>query len=265
MITGLVLMTGALVKAQEAGEFVVPLSDPAKRGKLKVHLNSGSISIKGTARKDILVQYSSSDRKEKEQNKNKAGKEGLTLISSGTLDLEVSEHENAVTVRSESWNTKLDVQLEIPLGFDLWAHTYNNGDIQVTNIQGIVEMTNYNGKIRGEGISGSAVATTYNGEIVVRFDKVTEGTPMSFSTYNGNIDLTFPATWKASLKMKTERGEIYSGFEMNVTKSDPVQQKDTKSGTYKVLIDDWVKGDVNGGGAEFTIKNYNGDIYIRKK
>ena len=33
---------GAL--AQNSGEFPVPLSDPNKRGKLKAHINSGSIT-----------------------------------------------------------------------------------------------------------------------------------------------------------------------------------------------------------------------------
>ena len=88
---------------------------------------------------------------------------------------------------------------------------------------------------------------------------------MSFTTFNGDVDLTFPATLKATLKMKTEQGEILSGFDMNMIKTGPIQKKDTKSGTYKVVIDEWVKGDINGGGAEFTMKNYNGDIIIRKK
>lgn len=52
---------------------------------------------------------------------------------------------------------------------------------------------------------------------------------------------------------------------MNLIKSGPIQKKETKSGTYKVVIDEWVKGDVNGGGPEFTMKNYNGDIIVRKK
>ena len=41
--------------------------------------------------------------------------------------------------------------------------------------------------------------------------------------------------------------------------------KDTKAGVYKVVVDDWKRGEVNGGGPEFTMKNYNGDILIRKK
>ena len=263
---GLLLMTASFVQAQNSGDFTVPLSDPNKRGKIKVHLNSGSITVKGTARKDILVKYSSIER-EKHKNKGNSdgNKEGLTRISGGTMDLEVSENDNTVSVHSDSWNNKLDLQIEIPSGFDLWAHTYNNGEIVVENIQGVVELTNYNGEIKAESISGSVVATTYNGEIKVTFDKVTEGTPMSFSTYNGDVDLTFPSTLKASLKMKTERGEIFTGFDVKVVKSAPVQQKDAKSGAFKIVIDEWMKGDVNGGGPEFTIKNYNGDIFVRKK
>ena len=49
----------SLVQAQDSGDFAVPLSDPNKRGKLKAHLNYGSITVKGTARKDVMVKYSS--------------------------------------------------------------------------------------------------------------------------------------------------------------------------------------------------------------
>lgn len=265
--------------AQNAGEIPIPLSDPAKRAKLKAHLNYGSITIKGTARKDVLVKYSSVEDDEKGNHKggvhnrnrnNDAASEGndrsgLKRISSATLDLEISENANSIRVSSDSWNVKMNLIIEVPMAIDLQVNTYNDGDLMISNIQGEVELTNYNGEITAENISGSVVATTYNGEIKATFDKVTDGTPMSFSTYNGDIDLTFPASLKATLKMKTQQGEILSGFDVALSKSSPVQKKDAKSGTYKVVIDEWVKGDVNGGGPEFTMKNYNGDIIIRKK
>ena len=271
--------------AQSSGDFAVPLTDPNKRGKLKAHLNYGSITVRGTARKDVLVKYSAvadddddhdrdrdddrddDDNKHKDKDKNSSSKSkaGLKKISSGTMDLEVTENDNIVKASSDSWSNKLKLEIEVPSGFDVNVSTYNDGDLVISNIQGELEITNYNGEITAENISGSVVATTYNGEIKVTFDKVTEGAPMSFSTFNGDIDLTFPATLKATLKMKTEQGEILSDFDMAMIKSGPVQKKDTKSGTYKVVIDEWVKGDINGGGAEFTMKNYNGDIIVRKK
>ncbi|MBK5278127.1 MAG: DUF4097 family beta strand repeat protein [Bacteroidia bacterium] len=277
IITILILASFYCAIAQTSGDFTVPLSDPNKRGKLKAHLNYGSITVRGTARKDVLVKYSAvedndqDDDDDRHKNKNKdkdgssASKAGLKRISGGTMDLEVTEHDNIVKAHSDSWSNKMMLEIEVPSGFDLNVSAYNDGDLVISNIQGELEITNYNGEITAENISGSVVATTYNGEIRVTFDKVTEGAPMSYSTYNGDIDLTFPATLKATLKMKTEQGEILSGFDMAMIKSGPVQKKDTKSGTYKVVIDEWVKGDINGGGPEFSMKNYNGDIIIRKK
>jgi len=248
--------------AQNPNEFTVPISDPAKRGKLKAKINYGSITVKGTGRKDVLVRY----KAEKDEDRGKQeSKDGLRRIGGGGMDLEVVENSNTVTVKSDSWNNKLSLEIEVPTGMDLEVKTYNDGDLMISNIQGDLTLTNYNGEITALNVSGSVVATTYNGGIKVTFDKVTEGTPMSYSTYNGDIDLTFPAAVKATVKMKTEQGDIYSGFDVDIKSSGPVQKKNTDSGVYKVVIDEWKRGDINGGGPEITMKNYNGDIILRKK
>ncbi len=261
VIVAWIVCFASMAYAQSAGELPVPLSDPSKRGMLKAHLNFGSITVKGTARKDVLVKYTS---KEAKSDKNTV-KDGLKRISGGSLDLEVSENSNYVKLQSGSWSNKMDLVIEVPYGFDVKVSSYNDGDIAISNIEGEIEITTYNGGISAENISGSVVATTYNGEILVTFNKVQEGVPMSYSTYNGDIDITFPANLKASFKMKTEQGEILSGFDMKIIETGPVQKKDSKSGTYKVTIDEWVKGEVNGGGPEISMRNYNGDVIIRKK
>lgn len=264
MVVLMLVLIPKRVTAQTEGEFAIPLSDPGKRGKLIAQLNTGSITVKGTQRKDVLIKYLVVESN-KDKNKGDAAKDGLKRISSGTMDLDASENSNTVRVGSDSWNNTMDLTIEVPSGFDMKVKAYNDGDIIISDVQGEVEITNYNGEITAKNISGSAIASTYNGDITITFDKLTEGTPMSYSTYNGDIDLTFPASFKGTLKMKTERGEIYTGFDVSLSQTGPVQKKEVKSGTYKVTIDDWVKGDVNGGGPEFTMKNYNGDILIRKK
>jgi hypothetical protein len=274
----LFVIIASQAQAQSGNEFAVPLTDPAKRGKLNAHLNYGSITVKGTGRKDVLVKYASADDEEKNRNHNNKNRknddddndsnesrEGLKRIGGSGMDLEVTENNNNVQVKSNSWNHKINLEIEVPAGMDLQLHTYNGGDLMVTNVQGEVALSNYNGEITALNISGSVVASTYNGEIKATFDKVSDGTPMSFTTYNGDIDLTLPSTVKATLKMKTEQGEIFTGFDVNVTSSGPVQMKDTKGGITKIVVDDWKRAEVNGGGPDFTMKNYNGDILIRKK
>ncbi|HEX8061069.1 MAG TPA: DUF4097 family beta strand repeat-containing protein [Cyclobacteriaceae bacterium] len=267
IIVLLFITATGFAQSNDSGEIPIPLSDPSKRAKLKVHINYGSINVKGTARKDILVKYTGeSDRDNDDNDRGKdRSKNGLRRIGGGTLDLEVSENSNFVKVQSDSWNNKCNLIIEVPNGIDMTLHTYNDGDIEVANVQGEIELTNYNGEITAENVSGSVVATTYNGEIKVTFDKITENTPMSFVTYNGDIDLTFPATLKASLKMKTQQGEILTGFDVKVSAATPVKSEQTKGGTFKVTVDEWVRGDVNGGGPEIIMRNYNGDILVRKK
>jgi DUF4097 and DUF4098 domain-containing protein YvlB len=285
------MISSLQAEAQTANEFTVPLSDPAKRGKLKAHLNSGTIIVKGTARKDVLIKYSMMteeendhednhdddnddghrhDNRNRNADKNKDGsredsRAGLKRIGGGTIDLEVTENENFVKAESDSWNQPMKLEIEVPSGFDLQLHTYNDGDLMVTNIQGTLELNNFNGEITALNISGSVMANTFNGEIKVTFDKVTDGIPMSYSTYNGDIDITFPATLKSTVKLKTEQGSIYSSFDVELKNSGPVQKTEKKGDVYKVIVDDWKRGEINGGGSEITMRNYNGDIILRKK
>lgn len=265
---GLVLVTAAISGAQTNNEFTVPLSDPSKRPAIKAHINFGSINVKGTGRKDVLVKYVSVADEEDDDHDgdNSDSRAGLKRVGGGGIDLEVTENNNQVNIQSNSWQHRINLEIEIPAGSDLQLHTYNGGDLMVTGVQGELALTNFNGEITALNISGSVVASTYNGEIKVVFDKVTPETPMSFSTFNGDIDLTFPSTIKATLKMRTEQGELFTGFDdVNMISSGPVQKKDTKAGVYKVVVDDWKRAEINGGGAEVTMKNYNGDILVRKK
>jgi hypothetical protein len=259
-----VLLTTA-VYAQE-GQLKIPLTKPGEAGRLSVDINSGSITVKGSDVKQVIINYSGTEHKVGErENKSRSGSEGLNKVASNALDLEAAEKDNHVMVESDSWNKGVDLVIEVPRNFDLHLEGYNNGFIQVNNVTGEIEAEHYNGKITLENISGSVVAETYNGAITITYDKVTPNTPMAYSTYNGNIDLTFPASTALSFKMKTKQGDIYEGFDMTLEqeKTSTATER-SKSGVYKVQVDNWVRGKINGGGAEVTIQSYNGDIFLRK-
>jgi hypothetical protein len=262
-------LCGYLASAQNKGDFTIPFSDPSKPGTVIVDIKTGSMTIKGTARKDVSVTYT---REEERDNGNRnndrngnSSKDGLRKIGGGALDIEGSEYQNTVRVKADNWNGELDLVIEVPTNVNVKAKAYNAGDVNVSNINGDVELTNYNGSITALAISGTAIAQTYNGDIKIVFDNLKADTPLSYANYNGDIDVTFPAGLKGTLKLKTTQGEIYTGFDATVQKANPVQKTDTKSGAKKIVIDDWVIANVNGGGPEITMKSYNGDIYVRKK
>ena len=263
-ITLILLIALGGANGQDKGEMLIPLSNPGTKGDLRVSVKRGSITVTGANRQDVLIKYQALESKHGDNNTDRT-KDGLQRISSGSIDLEVGENGNKVSVISDSWNKGIALIIEVPKTFDLNLDTYNGGFIKVDNIMGEVILENYNGEITAKGISGSVSANTYNGEIIIELLKVSPDVPMSFSTYNGDVDITLPSSSKADFKLKTNQGEIYSGFSMDLIKSEPVKRTDSKSGTYKVYIDDWVRGKINGGGSEIVMKNYNGDIYIRKQ
>jgi DUF4097 and DUF4098 domain-containing protein YvlB len=111
------------------------------------------------------------------------------------------------------------------------------------------------------------VVHALNGKVLVSLDKVTADKPMSFSSLNGDIDVTLPADVKARAKLKTDNGAVYSDFEVAVDSSSrqPVVQ-DNKSGKgrYRVQFDRAMYALINGGGPEIQFTTFNGNIYLRK-
>ena len=60
-------------------------------------------------------------------------------------------------------------------------------------------------------------------QVNVNLDRVTPDKPKSFSTPNGDIDVTLPPDTKATVKMETQNGSIFSDFEiqMNASPREP--------------------------------------------
>lgn len=263
------IVASADMCAQEFNEqIVVPLSSPDKRGKLEVGLVRGDIIIEAYNGKEVIIQAKAGSQEDCDSCDHDHGREkreapaGMKRISSSPLELEASENNNTIEIETNSWKKPVNLNIKIPANFDLELSTVH-GKVVITGINGTHEISSVNGPVTMKDISGSVVANTVNGMILVNFKSVKANEPMSFVTLNGNVDVTFPANIKARAKMKSERGEIFTDFEMSVDRSKP--EVKTDKGEYKVSINAWVFGDVNGGGPEYTFKNMNGDIIIRKK
>jgi len=264
-----------LAQTDEKQQLVVPLSDPGKPGSLEVGLLNGSIHVVGYNGKEVIIEASTgtthSDRvKEKEKIKERVSDErasstGMKRISTGgSLDLSAQERNNQVRVEANSHRYPVDLTIRVPQRFSVKVSTVNRGTITVRDITGDLELNNVNGSIELTNISGSAVANTVNGHLTAVFRDTNGNKPMAFSTLNGRIDVTFPASVKANVKMKSDRGDIYSDFDVDIEKNQPQVNRSSQSGMYRVSIEDWVNGRINGGGPEVMMKSMQGSIYVRK-
>ena len=247
--------------AQTTDQVTVPLSNPGKIGLLETDIKSASIKVTGSNRSDVLVKYRIIEKNDEDKNQEIEG--GLKKIKTNNFDLEISEAENTISIESESWFQQIELEIEVPNNFNLDLHNYTGRFIEVNNINGDINLESYTGTITAKDVSGTVNASTYAGKIEVAFNQITPDQSMAFSNYSGSIDLTLPANYKATFKMKTTFSEVYSAFDMNVV-SKPAELKKVDGKTFKLSTDDWTIGSINGGGPEVMIKNFSGGIYLRK-
>ncbi|UFH54241.1 DUF4097 family beta strand repeat-containing protein [Spirosoma sp. KNUC1025] len=261
------LVAGPLLAQNDVKEqLVVPLSDPGKPGTLRVNLINGSINVVGYNGKDVVIDIAASgvNRRNKRDDDDRPSN-GMKRISTGNpFDVSAREKSNTVSVEANSVNQTVDLTIKVPQQFSLRIGTVNHGEISVENVSGELEVNNVNGAIELNNIAGSAIANTVNGAVKATFKSVNTDAPMAFSTLNGNVDVTFPASAKANVKLKSDRGDIFTDFDIDVDKSASKVNRTSQNGMYRVAIDDWVQGKINGGGREIMMKNMNGNIYIRK-
>jgi hypothetical protein len=203
------------------------------------------------------------DKEEQAKKEKAAGLKQIPLASSG---LTVEEDNNHVTVEIESFRRAYDLDIKVPAGSSLKLETTNFGKIHVENVSGEVEVENVNGPITLQNVSGTVVASTTNGDIEAVLTRVAPDKPMSFATFNGDVDVALPADARASVRLKSQEGDVYSDFDLAL-KAAPVKTEESgkASGRFHVSIERAAQGTINGGGVELKLETYNGNIYIRKK
>lgn len=263
-----VLCVSMALLAQERAS--VAFSDPSKPGRLRVHLLNGGITIRGYEGKEVVIE---SKQRAPEERRGRRSSEaadtaGLRRIPQNAAGLSVEEEGNSMTISTTSHNHTVDLDIQVPMNTSLKLSSTNDGNIKVDRVRGEIEVNNTNGGVTMNNISGSVVAHALNGDLIVTMDEVTSGKAMSFTSFNGKVDVKLPATTKARLSMRTDNGEILSDFDIKLEPAGPqtkVEDSRGKGGRFKLQQDKAVYGTINGGGPDFIVKSFNGNLYIRKK
>ncbi len=267
----LFLFAGALVFAQQTtgDRMNVSFSDPSKPGFLEVYVESGSITVRGYNGKDVIIATALKDKESTKQEQEEVPEKakGMKRITANRTGLVVEEENNEMKIYVAARDNEVNLDIQVPIRTSLKLFSNEDGDVLVENVTGEIEAANSDGNLTLKNISGSAVAHAYDGELVVTFNQIDPEKPMSFSSYDGDIDVTFPSTVKATVMIKSEDGDIYSDFEINLQAAPKKQVKDERKtgGRYRISFGEYVTGTINGGGPEFQFVSYDGDIYIRKK
>lgn len=259
----------ALACAQDNGpqRITMPFRDPSMPRKLEVNLMLGGVTVRGYNGNEVVVEYTGSASLLPGR-RNSTPPPGMHRIG-GAGGLEVTEDNNVVHVSNRFGPRMTDLVIQVPVQTSVSVKTMTGGNLVVENVSGEVEAQNMNGQVTVNNVSGSVVAHSMNGKVVATLDKVDPGKNMSFSTMNGEVDVTLPADTKANLKMRTDNGDIFTDFDVKTeaASAPTVSEEKGKNGKTRrrVRVDGTVNGTINGGGPEIQFTTFNGRILIHKK
>ena len=245
--------------AQQPQQIVVPLSDPASPAVLHADLMNGSIVVSAYDGSEVIIETTIDATEDEGESRG-----GLRRIPNTSVGLTVAERSNTVSIEADWSARSTRLVIQVPRLTSLHLSTVNDGDIEVSGVTGNHELDNVNGAISALDVSGSVVANTTNGDVKVRFQALEADKPMSFSTWNGDVDLTVPSNARINLLMNSGQGDIYTDFDVALDPQEVKMSREEGSKGFRVRLEKEVAGSINGGGAEFRFKTYNGDIFVRK-
>jgi hypothetical protein len=290
-LAGIMILLWAAGLADNAQESqtdhaVVSFSNPARPGTLEVDIDEGSITVRGYEGKDVIIDARWRERILTEEEQEETAEEEMDqeelarkkaqaekakgmkkLEVQSMMGLTIEEEENVISVDVEEGKRAVDLLIQVPYSTSV---RLSCGDdergVTVEGVNGEIEVDTSDGPIVLTNISGPVVADSSDGEIKAIFGRVTAGKPMSFSSMDGDIDITLPADVKASLKMKTEDGQIFTDFDVRLTPSQQKKEEDERreGGGYRIAFEKVTLGLINGGGVEIQLTTYEGNIYIRR-
>ena len=262
-------MRPAVAQEEDVDRVIVNLTDPSKPVHIDLSLLNGGITVTGTKEQIVTVEAKTGLNKigfNRKRDRSSEKAKGLIRIPVNSSGLTIEEENNRIEINTRSSNNAI-INLKVPKKTSLKLKCVNNGDIYVENVDGDFEVENINGSITLQNISGSVNAHALNKNLLVTFIKLNDKKPMSFSSLNGDIDVTLPNSLKCNVKIKTNNGEAYSDFEITQFQNPQKIIEDNKQGEhgkFRVRIENAFYGSINGGGPEFQFDSFNGDIFIRK-
>jgi len=166
--------------------------------------------------------------------------------------------------RHPGYTVVYDFELHVPRRCDLDVRTVTDGEVEIHGVSGTYEVRNVNGGIQLErGSADRGIVETVNGPIIGRFDGIPAG-ELRFATVNGRIEVVYPPSLAADLRLKSGWGEIWSEFEVAPLPQPPPTRRQ-ENGRLVIKVGGGAAVRVGTGGPQVFFETLNGDILIRKE
>jgi hypothetical protein len=264
LIAAVLIVCTEAASAQANQEIAVPLTDPSRPVTLEVSaVSAGSLAIIGYDGDAVLIAPVEESQRFEPADRRATG--GLRRIPNTSMGLSVEERDNAVTVQMNSREEGAGLRVSVPRRTSVKLTAVNAGNVTVVGVSGEHEISSTNGSITATDLSGSAIVNTTNGDITVSLLELIPDTAMSFTTFNGDVDVSLPANLEANLHMTTNRGDIFTDFEVEMQPQTATVERSDDGSRFRVELEREVRATVGGGGPEMRFKTFHGDIVIHAR
>ena len=160
------------------------------------------------------------------------------------------------------YDVRFDFTIRVPRDVALRLCTINGGDVIVNGTQGDFQVDNVNGLIEMNRVAGSGRAHTVNGPVTVTFT-VNPKQTSSFKSVNGTIDVSFLDGLSADFAMKTFNGGLFTDFDVQPLAAKPVEGE-RRNGRFVYRANQHTRVRVGNGGPEIVFETLNGNVRARR-
>jgi hypothetical protein len=136
-----------------------------------------------------------------------------------------------------------------------------NSSVHVEGTSGDFKVSSVNGEIEMRDVEGSGDVHTVNGKVKVTFARNPTGAT-SFKSVNGTLDVAFPASLNADVRVKVFNGSIWTDF---AETAEPVSLPETRDGRQVWRNNRTAEVRIGSGGTQLSFETLNGQVLIRNR
>ncbi|MFP4470597.1 MAG: DUF4097 family beta strand repeat-containing protein [Bacteroidales bacterium] len=184
-------------------------------------------------------------------------------VENTKIGLSVNDIDNiiavsGVTKQSADANYTFMVPNNLAVKID-YSSPFTSEDVVVEDFGGEIEIKTMNADVIMKDVTGPVVLDLMNGDIDLVFGNISQQSPMSIKSLNGDVDITMPPSAKVNLDLSSMHGDIYSDLDIEMERSNNEKGLKFIGGMSNI------NGMLNGGGVIMAISSMNGNIYLRSK
>jgi hypothetical protein len=88
---------------------------------------------------------------------------------------------------------------------------------------------------------------------------------MSFTSFNGDLDIALPGNLAADLIVASQQGDVYTDFDVTAEDDPASVENENAGGQKRWRVRNTTRYAIGGGGPDIQFRTFNGDIMIRKR